>query len=255
MYGHAFAMTYLAQVSGMEPDPARRKRIRDVLDKAVELTVQTQTHEGSWGYEPDWTSEDEGTLTVTQMQALRACRDAGFLVGKQTIDNAVRYLKDSTNDSGSRRGAVRYRLHASSGTWREGVTCAAVVTLINAGEHDHPLFPAITEFVDAQILPVWEGNLRERWRYGAGRSFGRHAEYILYYLAQAMYFRGGLSPRDDERWRSFYTTMSEKLVIDQDQRDGSWGGAESQQFSRTYSTAIALLVLQLPLSRLPVYKR
>jgi hypothetical protein len=49
--------------------------------------------------------------------------------------------------------------------------------------------------------------------------------------------------------------MAQMLRAEQHQ-DGSWLGRDGQQeFSEVFSTTVALLVLQLPYNRLPVYQR
>src|SRR3984885_15698466 len=78
-YGHGFAMLFLSQIFGEEEDLQRRQDLRRVLTKAVDFSVGAQTPAGGWGYvshkdQPDF---DEGSTCVTQVQGLRACRNAG----------------------------------------------------------------------------------------------------------------------------------------------------------------------------------
>ena len=223
-YCHAFAMTYLSQVYAMETDPARRKRIRQVLTRAIELTVMSQTEEGGWGYSPSY-YEDEGTLCVTKLQALRACRDAGLYVPKTVIDDGVRFIEKSTNSNGS----VRYRI--TSRQVRPGVTCAAVVALWNAGRYEDPLLLRIRSYVDRYIRPRW--------------SSGHHQEYVLYYHAQARFVLGG------PMWADFYRQVTSLLVSEQ-RSDGSFEGSDGGDF---FGTAVAALVLYMPYNRLSIYQR
>jgi len=228
MYGHAFAMTFLAQVYGQEPDAARRERIGEVLRKAIALTQRAQTNDGGWGYTPNF-YEDEGTLTVTQLQALRACRDAGILVPRSVIDRGVEFIEKSANEDGS----VRYNIEPEQ-RWRPGVTCAAVVALWNAGQYESPLFHRTKDFVNRRL--------------DFGFSNNHHAEYVAYYLAQAKWVMGG------KLWQDFYQDASVELVRLQ-RSEGYWTGSDEPIYGSTFATAIALIVLQLPYSRLPVYQR
>ena len=84
MHGHGFAILFLAQCYGMEEDTRRRAEIRLVLQRAVQLTARSQSARGGWLYTPD-SGGDEGSVTVTQVQALRACRNAGIAVPKRVI--------------------------------------------------------------------------------------------------------------------------------------------------------------------------
>ena len=52
MYQHGFGALFLSEVHGMIPDAAKQKRVRGVLEQAVELTLKAQNREGGWRYEP-----------------------------------------------------------------------------------------------------------------------------------------------------------------------------------------------------------
>ena len=78
MHGHGFALMFLACVSGMITKESLRKQVQVVIRKAVALTSQGQSAQGGWTYIPG--AGDEGSVTVTQVQALRAAHNAGFLV-------------------------------------------------------------------------------------------------------------------------------------------------------------------------------
>jgi hypothetical protein len=228
MYCHAFGMTFLAQIYPHETDEARRERVRTVLRNAVQLSEKAQTDDGGWGYQADY-REDEGTLVVTQLIGLRACRDAGIYVPKRIIDGGVKYIEISTNTNGT----VRYRPRDTR--WRPGVTCAAVVALWQAGRYDDPLLKRISGYVNQYIAPRWS----IYWQ-----SY-HHAEYVLYFLTLSQHVLGG------DRWPDFYKRVSSMLLALQ-RSDGSWEGSDGGD---VYGTAIALLVLQLPYERLTVYQR
>ncbi|MEM7231330.1 MAG: prenyltransferase/squalene oxidase repeat-containing protein [Planctomycetota bacterium] len=228
MYCHAFNMTYLALIFAQETNDKRKEKIRKVLRDAIEVTGRTQTRDGGWGYRPD-DRDDEGTLVVTFLQGLRACRDAGIYVPKTVIDKGIKYIKDSTNPNGS----VRYRVRSTR--TRPGVTCASVVALWQAGEYESPLLKLITDHVIRYVEPRHAGD----W------SRGHHAEYVQYYLAQSQHILGG------DRWTRYYKKVSAVLTAEQN-TDGSWEGRDQGDI---YGTVIALLVLQLPYNRLSIYQR
>ena len=48
---------------------------------AVKLIARSQSGPGGWLYTPD-SNGDEGSVTVTQIQALRACRNAGIRINR-----------------------------------------------------------------------------------------------------------------------------------------------------------------------------
>ncbi|MEO0480922.1 MAG: prenyltransferase/squalene oxidase repeat-containing protein [Planctomycetota bacterium] len=225
MYGHGFATMFLAQVYGMEEDPVERERIRLTLEGAVELIDRAQSAEGGWLYRPDSVG-DEGSVTITQVQALRACRDAGITVPRQVIDDALAYIEKSANPD----GGIRYS-YGSPGAGRPAITAAAVCVFYNSGVYENDLAERAYEFATSRV-----GKFVVR---------GDHPFYTHLYLSQAHYQRG---PEDFD---PYYQSTSEALLRLQ-ASDGSWsdpGGGE------TYGTAVALTILQLPLARVPIYQR
>jgi len=237
MFGHAFTMLFLAQVLGEEGSLDRRQEIQDALRKAVDLAIRSQSGGGGWYYYPD-SGDDEGTLTVTVLQGLRACRDAGVHVPKQVIDRGVKYIDASVSPS----GAVYYSRTSRRTQIRHGVTCAAAVALWCAGRYDDPNLKRIVTYMDQNITPKWNTGT-----YGTES----HYTYVQFYHAQARHFLGG------DRWSRFYKAESRLLLAAQND-DGSWVTDEEMDqhgVGAIYSTSIALIVLQLPYNRLPIFQR
>ena len=225
MYGHGFATMFLAQVYGMEEDRERQERLHRLLTKAVELIARAQSSYGGWYYTPD-SNADEGSVTVTQMQALRACRSAGIAVPAKTVQSAVDYIKNSANPDGGIRYAAR-----QGGPSRPAITAAAVAVLYWAGRYDDPMAERALRFA-LDALPV------------SGGGDGHHY-YAQLYLAQACYQKGG------ETWTGYFSKMAPWL-LGQQRSDGSW---EGDGVGTTYGTAIALTILQLPYGLVPIYQR
>src|SRR5438105_11463511 len=96
MYGHGFALLFLACVYGDEAEVGRRDRRKDILTRAVRYTGNAQSTQGGWFYtsKQDGHDQAEGSVTITQVQALRAARNAGIPVPKDVIRKAQDYLKN-----------------------------------------------------------------------------------------------------------------------------------------------------------------
>ncbi len=228
MYGHGFSMLFLAEAYGMERDTRRQQRIRTVLEKAIKLTSQSQSRAGGWYYGPD-SNSDEGSVTVTQIQGLRACRNAGIKVPKSVIDNACTYIENSANKD----GGIRYQARGG-GSSLPAITAAAVAVMYNAGEYENPVALGALKYLKARMK-----------RRGPTSAFGGHKFYSLLYASQAMYLSG------QENWKSFFPPVRDDLIRTQN-RDGSWHG---DGVGTTYGTAIGLLILQLPYRYLPILQR
>ncbi|MGE3173342.1 MAG: prenyltransferase/squalene oxidase repeat-containing protein [Planctomycetota bacterium] len=226
MYGHGFSTLYLASVYGMEEDAVRQERLHGVLTRAVRLIERAQSGAGGWIYTPD-SGGDEGSVTVTQVQALRACRMAGIVVDKRTIDRAVDYIKKCQNPD----GGISYSL-GSRGASRPAISAAGVAVLYNAGFYDdQPFVDKALQYVKRHINPTSD-------------TTGHHY-YTQLYFAQALYQNGG------KDWDDYIAKMGRWLVQMQ-RKDGSW---EGDGVGPVYGTAIALTILQLPYALAPIYQR
>jgi len=227
MYGHGFSMLFLAQIMGMEEDKERFNRIRWVLREGVELIERSQSGLGGWLYTPDM-GGDEGSVTVTQVQALRAARNAGVAVPKKVIDRAMGYLEKSVQPD----GGIAYRVGMTGS--RPPITAAAVACWFNAGQYKNPMA--------LKALRYCKDNI------GVGQNQGGtwgHYFYAHLYYAQVMY----LSSEKDWDW--YFPKMRDYLLSTQD-ADGSWMG---DSVGKVYGTSIALIILQLPYNNLPIMQR
>jgi hypothetical protein len=224
MYAHGFATLFLASVFGMEEDVREQERLKRILDRAVALIQASQGPTGGWNYTPD-IGFDEGSITITQVQALRACRMAGIVVDKRTIDRAIDYIKKCQKPDGS----IRYRL-GQEGAGRPAITAAGVAVLYNAGVYDDQAF------VDAAV---------QFCKRGIRTSGNSHNFYTHQYWSQALYQRGG----DD--WADYYGRLSAWLLTQQ-LADGSWNG---DNVGPVYGTAVAMTLLLLPYAYVPIYQR
>jgi hypothetical protein len=253
MYGHGFGTLFLASAYGEEDDGDRRRKLEDILTRAVEFTGKAQTHRGGWGYvtATDGQGFDEGSVTITQVQALRAARNAGIRVPKVIIDKAEEYLKNCTTE----RGGVIYSLAQGRavGGERAPLTAAAVACMFNAGEYKNPLCKKWLTYCKDNISLL-------------GSAAGRrgHDEYTHYYYAQALYILGDdgyrelfpeSRPEDRLSWTKYRNATYDVLVKGQS-ADGSWSGTGNWGYiGPVYATSIYLTILQLENGTLPIYQR
>ena len=241
MYGHGFSMLFLAQCYGMDLNKDISKRMRKVLNAAVKLTARAQSdlgkahgHAGGWIYTPT-SKGDEGSVTVTQLQALRACRNVGIKVPKSTIARAVAYLKYCQQSDGGICYSARSR-----GSSRPPISAAAIACFYAAGVYDRGAGGAATE--EAKMVERLVAYCKRTVQ--VSRSSG-HYFYSHMYMAQGMYMRGG------KDWKSYYPQIRNRLLGMQN-LDGSWMG---DSVGTTYGTAIATIILQLPYGYLPICQR
>lgn len=228
-YGHGYSMLFLSQVLGEEEDAERRKELIEVLKGAVEFSGRAQTKSGGWGYvsAKDGNNFDEGSTTITQVQGLRGCRNAGIPVSREIIENAKQYIYRCKNAD----GGISYS-STNRGSSRPAITAAALASLYNAGDYDSTHVPEMIEYCKKNLL-----------RLDGGQTFG-HWHYTYLYYTQVVYREGG------EAWESFRSKIYSRIVGEQHQ-SGSWQGTMGE----VYYTAINLTILQLDKGLLPIYQR
>jgi len=228
-YGHGFSMLFLSEVLGEEEDADRRERLVDVLSRAVTFTGEAQTKAGGWGYvsAKDGHDFDEGSTTITQVQGLRGCRNAGIAVPGEIIDKAVAYIRNCTGPDG---GVYYSSKHRSGG--RPAITAAAVACLFNAGDYDDEYVPKLLAYCKRNLYTM------------TGRDFG-HWHYTHFYYSQVLYREGG------KEWEDYSDRLVEKILHDAS-ADGSWS---DRSIGDVYATAINLIILQLDNGALPIYQR
>lgn len=229
-YGHGFSMLFLSQVFGEEEHAERREELKTVLTKAVQFCVNAQTTKGGWGYvsAKDGNDFDEGSTCITQVQGLRACRNAGIPVSKDVINRAKKYIRDCT----TAKGGVQYSIRG--GGERPPITAAALAAMFNAGEYDSDHTKKMIKFCKDN---VWPGK--------SGASHFGHWHYTHYYYAQVMYREGG------KNWDKYFNEISGEILQKQS-ADGSW---REGHVGPIYTTAINATILQLDNGFLPIYQR
>jgi prenyltransferase beta subunit len=227
MYGHGFATMFLAECYGMSPRP----ELREKLSKAVKIIVDSQNKEGGWRYQPARVAAADVSVTVCQVMALRAARNAGIFVPNDTINRSIDYVKRSQNAD----GGFMYMIGpgARSDFPR---SAAAVVALYSAGIYKEPeKVPEITKGLNyLKTFTPAEGVTRRESYYFYGH----------YYAVQAMWQAGG------NRWRRWYAAIRDELIARQ-RGDGSWQDSVSAECA----TAMACIVLAIPNNYLPIFQR
>ena len=229
-YGHGFSMLFLSQVLGEEEDQERREELMEILGKAVDFSAKAQTSCGGWGYvsAKDGNNFDEGSTTITQVQGLRGCRNAGIPVPAEVIDKAKDYIYTCKNPDGGISYSSRNR-----GSSRPAITAAAIASLYNAGDYDSQHVPEMLAYAKQNLHSI----------NSSVQSFG-HWHYTYLYYSQVVYRQG------DTEWAPFRDKLYDKIVSEQ-APNGSWIG----NIGPIYATACNLIMLQLDKALLPIYQR
>lgn len=257
MYGHGFGMLFLASVYGEEEEGERRRRLEAILVRAGKFTFEAQTRRettkegktivfGGWGYlsAKEGNNFDEGSVTITQVQALRAARNAGIEVPTEAIKRSIAYLEQCTNTQG---GVIYSYGGGGGGEGRPALTAAAISCGFSSGDYDSPLVKKWLKFCQQHLSHLGNGRIG-------------HDEYTQYYWSQAIYILGDdgygklfpeSDPKDRLTWSGYRKATFDYLARSQG-ADGSWSGGH---VGPIYITAVHLAILQLDNATLPIYQR
>lgn len=228
-YGHGFAMLFLSQVLGEEEDVDRREELTVILQRAVKFSVDAQTKAGGWGYVSSKDSDfDEGSTTITQVQGLRGCRNAGIVVPKKAIEDAKKYIYKCQNKD----GGIAYST-TTLGSSRPAITAAALAALYNAGDYESKYIP-----------PMW--NYAKKHLHNTSANAFGHWHYTYLYYTQIVYRQG------PDVWNPFRDKLY-KLIQTKQQAAGNWEG--SRNVGDVYATSCNLIMLQMDNGYLPIYQR
>ncbi len=220
MYGQGFATLFLAEIYGESHAPELRQK----LQRAVRLIVQTQNNQGGWRYQP-MPMDGDISVTICQVMALRAARQAGIAVPRRTIQKAIGFVRRLQNPD----GGFSYMLNMRGSDFPR--TAAGVALLFYAGVYRG----RVIDSAMAYMLNCLPGNPQNN----QGNFF-----YGNYYGVQAMFLAGG-------RWWAKWWPAIRTVLLARQSADGNWiGGAGA-----SYATAMALIILQVPDRLLPILQK
>jgi hypothetical protein len=223
MYNHGIATLALAEMYGQTKSPAMRPK----LERAIKLIITTQSEKGDnrggWRYRPV-PGDADISVTVMQVVALRAAKNAGLDVPQQTVDDAVDYVRRC------KAGGGGFSYQAGKGDGNYARTAAAIYSLQVCGQYEDPLIPPASDYLFVKGKPndQW-------WAYGCN------------YAAPAQYMVGGAT------WKRWYGYMHDELLktVKREGEMSYWNG----DVGTVYVTAVYTTVLAMPWHYIPLYQR
>jgi hypothetical protein len=248
-YNHAISSLMLSELYGTS-GVKKADRIEVVIPKAIKATLQMQRwpkdrpeDRGGWRYIDDFGAQDSDlSITGWSLMFLRSARNAGFAVPKQSIDDAVAYVRRTYSRE---YGAFGYL--ADFGDHRSrGMAGAGILALGHAGFHNAPEAKKSGDWILRHNFDRYNeiNKFTQDW-------FNDRYHYGLFNCCQGMYQLGG------EYWEQFFPRAVRTLLANQ-QADGSWA-AESHfhdgQFGNAYTTALVVMTLGAPNQLLPIFQR
>jgi hypothetical protein len=242
MYTHGFATLFLAELYGMTPTRHNKERMRHALAKAVGVLERIQLETGGWNYEPHQNHDNSDiSITICQVMALRAARNAGITVKPECIRKARQCVKNAFYPD---KGGFAYRVYGNgrrAGGDAFPRSAAGVCILYYLGDYDAR---EVTDGINYLLARKPSTNMRVPDRYYEPFYF-----YGVYYATQAMYQAGG------RYWQEWFPAARKDLINRQNPASGAWLHSSGHFRDAHYATAMALITLQLPNRYLPILQR
>lgn len=227
MYDHGLCTLALSEAYGHIPS----QEVRKAVQKAVDLIVRSQGPLGGWRYQPQPVDQDL-SVTVMQVVALRSAQNARFEVPQKTIDNAIKYVRACA----APQGGFGYQ-GPSAGP---ATTAAGTLSMALLGAFEDP---SVAKSLD------WMKTYQKQYYLNPGSSY---FFYCNYYGMQAHFQAGG------EAWAQWHPKIRD-LLIERQNEDGSWPGFAEESYNagaaKPYSTAMACMILEVYMHYLPAYQR
>lgn len=249
-YNHAISSLAMSELYG-SLEGNRADQMRSAVAKALAATLEMQRwpkdqekDRGGWRYLNDVSGMDSDlSITGWELKFLRSARNAGFDVPKESIDDAVAYIRRTYS---KRYGTFVYAADNSSDLRSRGMAGAGILALAHAGMHNAPEAKQSGEWILQNDFSAYN----QFQPFTRTFSIDRY-HYSLFMCCQGMYQLGG------DYWAKFFPEVVATLLANQES-DGSWP-AESHfndaQFGNAYTTALVLLTLGAPNDLLPIYQR
>ncbi|HUW35270.1 MAG TPA: prenyltransferase/squalene oxidase repeat-containing protein [Planctomycetota bacterium] len=230
MYSHGITTIMLSEAYGMTKSEEVKKR----LDAAVRLVIQAQkmqkdqNNRGGWRYQSN-SGDSDISCTGWQLVALRSAKNCDLDVPKESIEQAIGYIKRCNHPS----GGFGYQ---PGGGPQQSRTGTGVLALQLCGLYDDSLVIKGADYLMQNPLK-WESEF---------------FYYALYHCSNAMFQAG------DKYWE-FWQPHIEKILLEKQSPDKSWppspGDSHASQAGPVYMTAMATLALSIQYRYLPIYQR
>ena len=249
VWGHAYAIPALLNLRNREGiDETRKAKIDDLVRLQLKMLDSYESVDGGWGYydfraqgrKP--TSSSTSFVNATGIIVIKRAEEAGFEINQRTVDRAIaaiirqqkpdftylygEYLKDIPMAEINRPGGSLGRSQA----------CNVALRLWGDKE--------ITD----NVLKIWLVRLYERngWldmgrkRPVPHESWMQVAGYFYFY---GHYYAGICIEQLPADQRAPYQGMLARLVVDRQEKDGSWWDYPLYDYHQQYGTAYALMTL------------
>lgn len=249
IHNHGYALLLLTQVFG-ECGRELDQRIARAIPRAIRASLLSQHPNGGFGYflyrrPPPGNSmmtEDEASTTISQIQALRGARNAGFSIPSRMLRKAETYIFRSQH---KKTGGFLYSLKLGKISFQEGsdtptfaITAASACVLNSLGTYRGDNLQRALDYIQKFRAPTKEDV--------------HFFYYGHFYAAQVMHQIGGVK---GAKWREAILTE----LLKRQKRNGAFIRGSDSHVPGTDGTLLntswAVQIMTLDDGVLPIYER
>ena len=250
---HAMASLMLAELLGTPLEGAERRRLYERCELAVEYSQRLQDRGTAAEYHGGWRRNDQTRindrlLTAWYLMGLRSAELRGLSVFEGNVNSAVEFVRASQElDSGSARGGYGGFSVDAAGLAVPSATAAGLYVLaLERGQSDRPVQD---DEEPARAAVKWLSRNPPRWY---GPNFYETNFFAVRGLYRARDIDGG------QAFRAYYSRLV-RILRERQEADGSFPfppghGAPIVAMGRGYSTAMAILILNVDRGVIPMDK-
>ncbi|MBI2921276.1 MAG: hypothetical protein HYY18_09365 [Planctomycetes bacterium] len=239
-YSQGIVAFGIAELYAMTADPA----LQEPAQRGIRRVLDSQQENGGWDYMSFRTGRGDVSITGWQVMALRSARAGGLIVPKSAWKRAQGFLADASDAEKSEISYDVYMGMREGGSM--GTLASGLVSRAYLGVRDDR-FEKLAALRILDVPPVYGRQLhtpREGWA---------NSMYYIYYATLAEFTLGG------EAWPKWNKLMKKELIGSQvktGHATGSWDvhGYDATCGGRVYTTAMAIMCLEVYYRYLPAYK-
>jgi len=249
IWAHAYGIRALVRMDARaKDDPARQARIRRLIEQQVEFLRRFECLSGGWGYyDFSYHTQQPATMAMPFMTgsvliALHEAAGVGVAVPQRLVDRGLAEIRrarrpDMTYAYSDRHLFQGYRaINVPAGSLGRSQVCN--LALRTWGD------PKITD----AVLETWLDRLmaREGWLSRARKmpvpheSFFQIAGYFYYY---GLFYAAACIDQLPPQRRGHFQDHLGRILIQLQEKDGSWWDYPLYDYHQTWGTAMALMSL------------
>lgn len=225
-------------------------RIRDILRESIQLLMKAQKMDGGWGYDFGREGHSNLAMTANVLWLLKTSNKSGFTISEKEFGKA----RDFSVKCAYPDGSFRFRHFGLTNQSMNGPGIIALIgnkkLLFDPSLKTQDINWSILENIGHKFHPLVgpaKDRIIEDYNFTTIEDFKKRPQFIkdCFYESIGMYAIG------DENWSPWFKKATQILKTMQKE-----SGEFNDEFDNTVcTTAMAAIILQSPLEKLPLFER